>query len=128
MKLFITAVIRVVTICCLLTPVPLFAAVNATDIMKAMDDVYRKGFTTAVVKIQLSTCKYVFKNGNMNCREKPRVTVLEAAEKKWGADMRDARSIALVLQPVADKGVGMLTYQYYQTGRENDVLLYLPAL
>jgi len=114
---------------CLMAPLPLFAAnPNIAEIMKGYDDVARKSFTTAVIKVQLSTCKYVINNGALSCKEKPRVTVLEAGEKKWGADKRDTRAIAMVLQPVTDKGVGMLTYEYADPDKENDVLLYLPAL
>lgn len=103
-------------------------AMTATDIMKSSDDVYRKAFTTAVIKVKLATCRYVIGNGSTNCKEQPRVTVLEVGEKKWGADKKDSRAISLVLQPVTDKGIGMLTYEYADSDRENDVLLYLPAL
>jgi hypothetical protein len=116
-----------VTICCLTLPARLWA-MDGHELMKTVDDTYRKAFTTAVVKTQLATCKYAIKDGNINCREKPRITVLEVGEKKWGTDQKDDRSIALVIQPVTDKGVGMLTYEYFESGRENDVLLYLPAL
>jgi hypothetical protein len=103
-------------------------AMTATDIMKSSDDMYRKAFTTAVIKVKLSTCRYVVAHGGMHCKESPRVTVLEVGEKKWGADKKDSRAISLVLQPVTDKGIGMLTYEYADSDRENDVLLYLPAL
>lgn len=127
MKLLTAAVIKAAAIGCLMAPLPLFA-MNVAEIMKMYDDVVRKSFTTAVIKVQLSTCKYVINNGKLNCKETPRVTVLEAGEKKWGVDKKDTRAIALVLQPVTDKGVGMLTYEYADPGRDNDVLLYLPAL
>lgn len=127
MKSPIAAVVRVAATGALLTPLSLFA-MPANEIMKMSDEVYRKAFTTAIVKVQLSTCKYVLNNGGMACKEKPRVTVLEVGEKKWGADKKDSRAISLVLQPVTDKGVGMLTYEYADSDKENDVLLYLPAL
>jgi hypothetical protein len=104
-------------------------AMTAAEIMKAVDDVYRKSFTSAIVKVQLSTCRYITNSGGgASCKETPRVTVLEVGERKWGADNKDSRAIALVLQPVTDKGVGMLTYEYADPQRENDVLMYLPAL
>jgi Outer membrane lipoprotein-sorting protein len=127
MNMFNATLVKAATFCCLTLPAPLWA-LEAKDLMRSVDDMYRKAFTTAVVKTQLATCKYEVKNGNINCREKPRITVLEVGEKKWGTEQKDDRSIALVLQPVTDKGVGMLTYEYYESGRENDVLLYLPAL
>jgi Outer membrane lipoprotein-sorting protein len=127
MKALIDTVVKTTAVCCLIMPVPLFA-MDGMEFMKSVDDMYRNAFTTAVVKTQLATCKYEVKNGNISCREKPRITVLEVGEKKWGTGQKDDRSIALVLQPVTDKGVGLLTYEYYAPGRDNDVLLYLPAL
>jgi hypothetical protein len=103
-------------------------ALDGTDIMKRVDEVARKSFTTAVVKTQLSTCKYDKGEGGLRCKEKPRVVVLEVGEKKYGEGNRDARSIALVLQPVTDKGIGMLRYEYYDPSRDNENMLYLPAL
>jgi hypothetical protein len=101
---------------------------SAAEIMKATDLAYRTAFTTALIRIQLSTCRFVIKGEAINCREKPRINVVEAVEKKWGADKKESRSISMMLQPVSDKGVGMLSYEYYDADRENDILLYLPAL
>jgi hypothetical protein len=104
-------------------------ATTVAEIMQSVDDVYRKSFTSAIVKVQLSTCRYVANSGGgARCKETPRVTVLEVGERKGGTDNKDSRAIALVLQPVTDKGVGMLTYEYADPQRENDVLMYLPAL
>lgn len=128
MKTFRSAVARALAIGCLIVPLRLPAAMNGSEIMKMVDDVNRKAFTTAVVKTQLSTCKYEKMDQGIRCKEKPRVVVLEVGEKKYGADNRDGRSIALVLQPITDKGIGMLRYEYYDTHRENENLLYLPAL
>lgn len=127
MKTVFTAAARIAVIGALAAPLSV-SAMTATEIMKVSDDVYRKAFTTAVIKVQLSTCKYALNNGGMKCKEKPRVTVLEVGEKKWGAEKKDSRAISLVLQPITDKGVGMLTYEYADSDRDNDVLLYLPAL
>lgn len=114
---------------CLIAPLSLSAdGMSADEIMKASDRAYRGSFTTALIKVQLTTCRYAVKGEAISCREKPRITVLEAVEKKWGADRKDSHSIAMVLQPATDKGVGMLSYEYYQGDKENDVLLYLPAL
>jgi hypothetical protein len=104
------------------------ATMSASDVMKSVDSTSRKAFSSAVVKTQLSTCKYRLNNSAIACKERPRVTVLEVGEKKYGAENQDSRSIALVIQPVSDKGIGLLTYEYGQAGKENDVLLYLPAL
>lgn len=113
--------------CCLAAPA-MASTMSAADVMKSVDSVSRKSFSSAVVKTQLSTCKYRLQDSAIACKEKPRVTLLEVGEKKYGADNQDSRSIALVMQPVSDKGIGLLTYEYAQAGKENDVLLYLPAL
>lgn len=118
---------RFFTIGSLMLPLPLLAT-DGTSVMKQVDDVARKSFTTAVVKTQLSTCKYDKSGEGMRCREKPRVVVLEVGEKKYGPGNKDARSIALVLQPITDKGIGMLRYEYYDPARDNENMLYLPAL
>lgn len=114
---------------CVLMSAPAFAqSPSADEIMVAMDHSYRSAFTTALVNVQLMTCRYVVKNEAMSCRENPRVSVLEAVEKKWGEDLKDSRSITMVQQPASDRGVSMLAYEYFDGDRENDVLLYLPAL
>jgi hypothetical protein len=101
---------------------------DADGVMKASDRAYRGAFSTAIIKVQLTTCRYALKNNTIGCREKPRISVLEAVEKKRGADRKDSQSIVLVLQPVSDKGVGLLSYEYYDINKDNDILLYLPAL
>ena len=114
---------------CLLASFSLSAdGAGADEVMKASDRAYRGAFSTAIVKVQLTTCRYALKDNKIGCREKPRISMLEAVEKKRGADRKDSQSIVLVLQPVADKGVGMLSYEYYDINKENDILLYLPAL
>jgi len=129
MKTPVSVALRLALGICLFASLPLSAeSVNPDEIMKASDRAYRGAFTTALIKVQLTTCRYAVKNDAISCREKPRISVLEAVEKKWGADKKDSHSIAMVLQPVPDKGVGMLTYEYYDGDKENDVLLYLPAL
>lgn len=127
MKFYGRVIARAMAIGCLMLPLQA-PAMSGAEIMKMVDDVNRKAFQTAVVKTQLSTCKYEKTDGGIRCKDKPRVVVLEVGEKKYGADNRDGRSIALVLQPVTDKGVGMLRYEYYDADRENENLLYLPAL
>ncbi|WP_116811140.1 outer membrane lipoprotein-sorting protein [Steroidobacter cummioxidans] len=127
MKTYWGAIARALAIGCLLVPLRL-PAMNGPEIMKMVDEVNRKAFSTAVVKTQLSTCKYEKSDSGIRCKDKPRVVVLEVGEKKYGGDNRDGKSIALVLEPISDKGVGMLRYEYYEANRDNENFLYLPAL
>jgi len=127
MKFFVSVAIRIMAVSSLFIPLAVFA-VEPLDVMKAVDKVYRKSFLTAVVKTQLSTCKYESVNEKMNCKERPRITVVEAGEKRVAPDNLDAQSLAVILQPISDKGIGMLTYEYYNSSKDNDVWIYLPAL
>lgn len=128
MKLSIATLIKAAALGGLVLAGAAAAEPTAPEIMRVVDRTYRQAFLTAALKVQLSTCRYTVKDDVITCREKPRVTVLEVAEKKFGEANLDSRSIALVLQPVADKGVGMLSHEYFEVGRDNDVQLYLPAL
>lgn len=129
MKTAVSIAMKTALAVCLFAPALLSADTKTADeIMTASDRAYRGAFSTAIIKVQLTTCRYALKDNTVSCREKPRISVLEAVEKKRGADRKDSQSIVLVLQPVSDKGVGMLTYEYYDNSKDNDILLYLPAL
>ena len=87
MKFSIAGVMRIAAIATVMTPVlvsaaptPTTATITATELMKAADEQARKTFATAIVKVKLSTCKYVVNNGNLTCKEAPRVTVLDVGE------------------------------------------------
>src|SRR5687768_5465186 len=65
----------------------------------------------------------------MKFSEKPRVKVLQSVEKKGYGDRKgDSRSVALILEPINDKGIGTLTYEYEDAARDADLWIYLPAL
>lgn len=129
MNTAISIALKAVLGVCLLASFPLVASdPSADEVMKASDRAYRSAFKTAIIKVQLTTCRYALKNNTIGCRDKARISVLEAVEKKRGADRKDSQSIVLVLQPVSDKGVGLLSYEYYDINKDNDILLYLPAL
>lgn len=107
---------------------PLQAAAKTVDeIMDKVDYVMKRSFTTQLTKVKLTTCNYRVKKGRMGCIKKPRVVVIENAKKITDDDVH-ARSLAIILEPISDKGIGMLTYEYEQRGRENDNWLYLSAL
>lgn len=89
------------------------------------DDVLRLTHTSLVVKFKLSTCKYRIAKKKMRCAERPRVRVFENVVKYFG---RDLRSTALVLEPARDRGIGSLSYEYFDPEKDNFSWIYLSAL
>ena len=78
--------------------------------------------------IQLTSCKYGTKNGKLKCVEKPRIKLLESAQINTGANNKDSKSIAILLEPASERGIGMLTYTYDASSKDNETWLYLSAL
>ena len=104
-------------------------AQSAVEIMGKVDDVLRNSYSTTAQSIKLITGKYVVKDQTMKFSEKPRVKVIQSVEKKgYGDNKRDSRSIALILEPINDKGIGTLTYDYDDADKDADLWIYLPAL
>ncbi|HLP39962.1 MAG TPA: outer membrane lipoprotein-sorting protein [Fibrobacteria bacterium] len=108
--------------------VPAAAQSSAVEIMAKVDQVAREAFNSSIMKIKLATCQYTVANKSMRCLDAPRVSIVENVRKDFGADLRDSRSVAVVIEPAGDKGISMLTHQYDATEKENDTWLYLPAM
>ncbi|TXI48902.1 MAG: outer membrane lipoprotein-sorting protein [Lysobacter sp.] len=102
-------------------------AANETprQVAEKFDYVLRKSHVTVVTKFKLSTCRYAKTGASVQCEEKPRVTLLENVLKFYGDDIRSA---AIVLEPARDKGIGTLSYEYYDTSKDNATWIYLSAL
>jgi hypothetical protein len=111
----------------ILFPISLFPQ-SARDIMVKVDKVSRESSTSAVQKMKLSTCKYGVVGKKMRCVEQPRVKVMESVQKDAGIDGKDTRSISIILEPIGEKGIGMLTYDYDAPEKDADTWLYLSAL
>ncbi len=104
------------------------AELNAREIVQQMDDTRRASSESAFNRMKLTTCKYGIKNGKLKCVEKPRVKLLESAQINTGPDNKDSKSIAIVLKPASEKGIGMLSWSYDATDKDNETWLYLSAL
>lgn len=76
----------------------------------------------------IATCRYQIKAGKMACADKPRVKKMEGASKDYGKDGKDSRSINIILQPAAEKGIGFLAYDYDNPNRDSDQWMYLSAM
>ncbi len=99
------------------------AALTPRQVAEGYDDEFRH--PTLSVKFKLSTCRYKVEKAQMQCIEKPRERVVENVLKQYG---KDIRSIAILSEPIGDRGIGMLGWQYWDKSKANDYWMYLPAL
>lgn len=101
---------------------------SVRDIMVKVQKVSKESFISAIQKMKLSTCKYVVKENVMKCAEESRNTLLEIVMKNYGIDNKDNRSIAIIIEPKKDQGIGTLTYEYGDPDKDTESWIYLSAL
>ena len=101
---------------------------NGFDIMKLVDDAQRASNDSSFNRMQLSSCKFGVTDGRITCAERPRVKSLESVAKNYGPELMDTKSVTITIEPAAERGVGMLSLAYDETGRDNETWLYLSAL
>ena len=101
---------------------------SAREIMEKVDEESRKSSDSAFTRMKLTTCKYGLSGGKVKCAEKARVKLVESAQINTGKDNKDSKSIAIILEPSSEKGIGMLSYSYDDSDRDNETWLYLSAL
>lgn len=101
---------------------------SAKDIMTKVQKVAKESFSTSVQRIKLATCKYTVSNKRIVCTEEARNKLLESVAKNYGENHRDRRSVSIIIEPKKEQGVGMLTYEYGELGKDNDSWIYLPEL
>lgn len=106
----------------------LATADEAYDIMAQVDANARMTTESAFSRMQLSTCKFGVADGKIRCTENPRVKVLETVQLNTGPDKKDTKSIAIVLEPSSERGIGMLSFFYDDSSKDNETWLYLSAL
>jgi hypothetical protein len=98
-------------------------ALSAQQVAQKYDDELRHDAVTA--KLKLSTCGYKVEQSQMRCTERPRERVVENVAKSYG---RDIRSMGVLAEPIGDRGIGMLGWEYWDKDKVNDYWMYLPAL
>jgi outer membrane lipoprotein-sorting protein len=103
-------------------------AQDARTIMARVDAAARAQNDSSFTVMQLSTCKYGISGGKVKCTQRPTVKKLESASFNTGPGGKDSRSIAIVLEPAAERGIGMLSYVYDSAAKDNETWLYLSAL
>lgn len=103
-------------------------AETGLEILEKMEDYQRSITNSSFIKSRLSSCKFGIKNNKITCAEKPRIKLLEAVGINEGIKGRDTKTVTIVLEPAAEKGIGMLNYAFDEVGKDNETWLYLSAL
>ena len=101
---------------------------SAREIMEKVDEESRTSSESAFTRMKLTTCKYGLSGEKVKCVETARVKLVESAQINTGKDNKDSKSIAIILEPSSEKGIGMLSYSYDDSDRDNETWLYLSAL
>ena len=85
---------------------------SAREIMERVDEESRKSTDSAFTRMKLTTCKYGKKDGKIKCAEKPRVKLVENAQINTGIDDKDTKSVAIILEPASERGIGTVSYTH----------------
>ena len=96
--------------------------------MKRSDDALRSTNDSSFNRMQLSSCKFGVTQGRITCAERARVKSLESVAKNYGPELKDTKSVTITLEPAAERGIGMLSFAYDDSERDNETWLYLSAL
>jgi len=76
----------------------------------------------------VATCRYAKKGKGIACADKPRIKAIESLRKDYGDTGKDRKSISIILEPSAEKGIGFLQYDYEDQEKDSDQWMYLSAL
>ena len=96
---------------------------DGLEIMREVEAVQRATSDSAFNRMQLSTCRFGIKDNRITCAERPRIKSLESVGKNYGPEGKDTKSVTIVLEPAAERGVGMLSFAYDDTARDNETWL-----
>lgn len=108
---------------------PSFAmAQDARSIMAQADANAQRQNDSSFTVLTISTCKFGISDGKVRCSARPTIKSLESAAINTGSGGRDSQSIAFILEPASERGIGMLSYTYDASNRNNETWLYLSAL
>ena len=121
---------RLLLVAITLLGVPLSQAQQLTgrEIMEQVEDYQLATSDSAFNRMQLSTCRFGISDNRITCAERPRVKSLESVSKNYGPEGKDTKGVTIVLEPAAERGIGMLSYAYDDAERDNETWLYLSAL
>jgi hypothetical protein len=125
---FFCTILLTISLSAISTDVVAQTDLSAREIIEQVDENQRKTTNSAFTRMKLTTCKFGIKNGKIKCVEKARIKLVESAQINTGVDNKDSKSIAILLEPASERGIGMLTYTYADSERDNETWLYLSAL
>lgn len=102
-------------------------AQSARSIMDRVDANALNQNNSVFSVMQIATCKYGISGGKIRCTARATVKSLESASINTGPGGKDSQSIAFILEPASERGIGMLSYTY-DSNKPNETWLYLSAL
>ena len=101
---------------------------SAREIVELVDDSRRQTTDSAFTRMSLTTCKYGISKGKLKCAKKARIKVVESAQVNTGNNNKDVKTLAIILEPANERGIGMLSFSYDDSDRDNETWIYLSAL
>lgn len=102
-------------------------AQSARSIMDRVDSNALSQNNSVFSIMKIATCKFGISEGKVRCTARATVKSLESASINTGAGGKDSQSIAFILEPASERGIGMLSYTY-DSNKPNETWLYLSAL
>lgn len=104
------------------------SGLTARQIMEQVEAQQLETTDSAFSRMRLTSCRFGLTEGQVRCVEQPRVRQLESVQINTGPDNKDTKSLMIVLEPASERGVGMLSYAYDDTSKDNETWMYLSAL
>jgi hypothetical protein len=108
--------------------VPGARALTAHEIMAEVDRVARESSSSVLQEVKLISCKYGKKDGKTVCIEKPRTKRIESVQRDTGDRQEDSKTVSFILEPIGEKGMAMLSFEFDAQDKDNISWLYLPAM
>jgi hypothetical protein len=102
------------------------ADIKARAVMTSVVDRYQG--ESRISSMSLITCEYKVVGGRVACSSQKRKKVLQSFVKNSGEGLKDSKGFTHIVEPVADRGISVLQYDYEDGGRDTDQWLYLPDL
>jgi hypothetical protein len=103
-------------------------ALTAHEIMTEVDRVARESSSSVLQEVKLISCKYGKKDGKTVCTEKPRTKRIESVQRDTGDRQEDSKTVSFILEPIGEKGMAMLSFEFDAQDKDNISWLYLPAM
>lgn len=83
---------------------------------------------TEISTISLMTCPYKIENKRLSCSSDIRKKKVKSLSKNYGKNLLDSKGIMLIVEPIAEYGIGILQHDYTNSGKDTDQWLYFPEL